>query len=222
MNIQEFYDSEASEEWFTKKRAGESIHDYLIEKGFYIQDISIITAAGIDLDVPVEVLELSWGKTIGHLLGNDNSAFLMQHPYELKKLQYEGSLISELVTSWLSEMAVGKLTLLSLDPSSFLYANTANKIDFEDIFRIVKGWKLDCMFGIYDENKDVRIVFDAEFEIVYFSFSSAFTPSGFDKFSSHFNKEFKEKFVRDAKLRTGADPDRAAEYFEKLCQAFLK
>lgn len=92
---------------------------------------------------------------------------------------------------------------------------TSDTVEIEDVLTVSKAWKIDCCIGVFAESCTMAFIFDCEFGLVVTYFDPSCTPDGYAEFSRQFNAEFIEVFVRDAKMRTGADPLRAAEYMDK-------
>lgn len=215
MKISEFYSDEASEQWFNTRYGEPTIHESLIERGYKILDRQSLKHTHAEQVIPTNQIQLSWGGSIPTPPAIFKNTFLAKELYELRGLTYRSETVSDLISRWMQSLPANEKYLVSLNPKNYLVA-TAEQIHYDDIFTVSRTWNIDSWIGVFDKECTSVFIFDLEFDVVIVSFSPSSTPEGYAQFSQTFNNEFNEIFVRDAKLRTGADPLRAQEYMDKI------
>lgn len=142
------------------------------------------------------------------------NTYLDKEISELPSSTYNSEKLSELVSKWMGLLPGKAKYLVSLNPDDYL-VTTCEIIKLEDMLAVARTWKIDSWIGVFDESCTMSFIFDIEFGLAITSFDPSCTPDGYTEFSRTFNSEFKEVFVRDAKIRTGADSLRVEEYMEK-------
>jgi len=125
---------------------------------------------------------------------------------------YHGESYEILIDRWMGLLPCATRYLASLEESNYLFS-VADRVTVADVHEVTGKWDLEAFVGVFDESNTMVFVFDGEFGCIYMSCVTERMPDGFEEFANIVNAEFQEVFVRDAKLRTGADPARAEEYF---------
>lgn len=215
MKISNFYTNNASEQRFNKKYGKPSIHDELTLRGFNVIDRKTLSNSFVEQELPTNQLPFSWGGSFPSPANNYTNTFLAKEMYEVGKSKYQSDLLSELFSRWMRLMPAGQKFMISLNPQHYLVA-TAESIEYSDVFMVYRTWNVDSWIGVFDKSCSMVFIFDIEFGVVITSFDPATAPEGYEEFSQFYNDEFRNIFVRDAKLRTGADPSRAKEYMDKI------
>lgn len=215
MKLSEFYTPNASDQWFSSPTKGGSIHQRLAERDYSVLSQTDFLANYPDLSIPLKKTELSWGSILPSPLTDFETTFIAKYHFEFRETEFNGKLLSEISNELMRLMPGSEKYLVSLNDSDFLFSVT-DKVEFEDVFIVAIDWDIDCYIGVFDSSQKMCFVFDAEFGIAYFSFHPDYLPDGIQEFTESFNSEFEREFVQNGKFRTGADPERIAEYYEKV------
>lgn len=215
MKLSDFYKKNASDQWFSTPSKRGSIHQLLEKRGFSIYSRPGFIEKYSDLEIPVNVTELSRGSSLPSPLPDFQTTFIAKYHFEFKGIEFDGKFLSDITSNFMKLMPGQEKYLVSLHDSSYLFA-VKEEITFDDVFTVARSWSIDCFIGVFDSSQKMCFVFDAEFGVAYFSFATDYLPSDIKEFSESFNATFENDFVQNGVKRTGADPGRIAEYYEKV------
>jgi len=215
MKLASLYDPDASSEWFSKKFRKMTVHDSLRQSDYQIVEKEFLQRDFGDVEIPLSLASMSWGGRIPRPAEGRSSTFIAKQMAYLKKDIYESQSLSNIISTWMHEKLAGTKFLVSLNPAQFLVA-TSNNVEFEDVFTVSRTWDIDSWIGVFDATQSFLFLFDVEFSVVIISCDPTIVSDEMKSFFNDYNSEFEEIFVRDAKLRSGIDPVRAQEYFDKV------
>lgn len=217
MKLANFYDTDASSEWFTKKfsKMEMAVHDLLRQSDYQIVEKEMLQRDFGDVEIPLSLASMSWGGGIPRPAEGRCSTFIAKEMAYFKKDTYKSQSLSNILSTWMQEKLTGTKFLVSLNPAQFLVA-TSNDIEFVDVFTVSRTWSFDSWIGVFDDTQSILFLFDIEFSVVIISCDPTIVSDEMKSFFNDYNSEFEEIFVRDAKFRSGIDPLRAQEYFDKV------
>ena len=215
MKLANFYDDEASEQWFSEEYNKLSVHESLRQKNFKIIDKESLRQSVGEVEVPISLAKMSWGGRVPGSKEGCNNTYIARQMFDLTADLYKSRSLSIILSSWMQEYLNDTKYLVSLNPAHYL-VTTANKIEFDDVFTVSKAWSIDCVLGVFDETGSAIFIFDAEFWVTTASFASMPVSDEVQIFSKKYNDEFNEIFIRDNHLLSHADPKRTQEYFDKV------
>ncbi len=215
MKIVDLYNDDASDFWFALKKPKGSIHENLKSNGFRIVEREELGSTYANLEVPAEWVQLSWGSTLPCPNPQHCTTCIAHYPDELTSATFANEPLDKILNRWMASMSGQEKYIVSLSAKDYFFA-TAPKVCVEDVLTVSSVWKIDSFIGVFDDSGMLMFIFDIEFGAIYLSFNQSVQPAGIEDFSATFNEAFREVFVRDAKLRTGANPARAEEYYRKV------
>lgn len=217
LNVAEFFNASASDQWFTTSFAmDDTLHEQLEARSFTLIDRPTLESHYKDLCAPVNTVDLSHALSIPTPEPSHKSAFAIGHSYEIKKRQFKDRMLSDVITDWLNKTLGDEKYIMSLFPDTYFLAKSKS-IDFEDIFNITKGWGIDCFIGVFDKSSNAMFVFAEEYTVLHVSFDPDNVPAEFSELKDQFNSA---GFVKEVAAR-GANLDRAAEYYEAVVKPFV-
>lgn len=214
MKLANFYDDDASEQWFSEQYNKLSVHESLLQKNFQIINRESLHQTVGELEVPISLAAMSWGGRIPYPKEGCTNTHIARQMYDLTADMHESQSLSKILSNWMQAYLKDTKYLISLHPAHYL-VTTADKIEFDDVFTVSKAWSIDCFLGVFDETGSVVFIFDTEFWVTTASFTSMPLSVEIQAFSKKYNDEFNEIFIRDNHLLSHADPKRTQEYFDK-------
>jgi len=218
MKLDKFHNPDASDDWFVKPYQKIPVHESLAQRGFKIIDkVSLQNNYG-DIEIPATLTKVSWGSRIPRPIDGHINTFIAGQMNDLKTKKYDSQSLSTIITKWMQEHFNGRIFLVSLNPKHYL-VTTTNDVNFKDVFSVSRAWSIDCWIGVFDESGSFSFIFDTEFWATIISCERTQSSSEMHAFSSFYNNEFDETFIRDNHLLSGADTPRAQEYYEKIFKA---
>jgi len=215
MKLTNFYDDDASTQWFSTRYNKLSVHESLLQRNYQIIDKETLRETVSDLEIPISMAKMSWGGRIACPKEGFTNTYIAKEMYDYTQDMHESQLLSEIMSNWMQDYLSGTKYLISLNPAHYL-VTTANNITFDDVFTVSRAWSIDCYLAVFDETGSAVFIFDSEFWVTTASFASAPLSDEVQAFSKKYNDEFNEIFIRDNHLLSHADPERAQEYFDKL------
>lgn len=215
MKLANFYNDEASEQWFSEKYNKLSVHESLLKKSFQIINKESLSQTVGDVEIPISLMAMSWGGCVPCPKEGCTSTFIAGQMFDLTVDVHETQSLSKILSNWMLEFLSGTKYLISLNPAHYLVA-TADNIEFDDVFTVSKAWSIDCYIGVFDETGSAAFIFDTEFWVTTASFASMPESDEVRAFCKKYNDEFKEIFIRDNHLLSHAAPERTQEYFDKV------
>lgn len=216
LNVANFYNDSASDEWFTMSSPRQiALHDQLETRGFTLIDRPTLQSDYKDLKAPVSTIDLSYASSIPTPTPGYKNAFVIGHAYEIRKRQFKDRMLGDVMTEWLNTTLDDEKYLMSLFPETYLLAKS-NSIDFEDIFTITGEWGIDCIIGVFDKTGKTMFVFSEEFAVIHVSFDPDSLPPEFTEVSTQFDSS---GFVKEVTAR-GPKLDRIEEYYEAVIKPF--
>jgi len=221
LNLDQLYNTDASESWFTKPYQKLSVHESLTQRGFKIVDRASLQNNYGDIEIPATMTEVSWGSLIPRPKVGKISTFVAGQMYDLQEKKYGSQSLSKIVTTWMQEYLNGRIFLISLNPAHYL-VTTTNDVSFKDVFSVSRVWSIDSWIGVFDESGSFSFIFDTEFWATIISCEPMQASSELHIFFDFYNNEFDEIFIRDNHLLSGADAPRAQEYYEKYLKLLCK
>jgi len=220
MKLADFYDDQASTQWFSERYRKLSVHESLLQKHFQVISEESLHNSMAEVEVPVSMVNMSWGDPMCCPKVPRSNTYIARQMYDLTKNTYKSQSLSTILTNWMDEYLSGTKYLVSLNPAHYL-VTTTDSIEFDDVFTVSSAWSIDCVLGVFDETASVVFIFDAEFWVTTVSFASTPVSDEVEAFSKQYNAEFNEIFIRDNHLLSHADPERAQEYFDKVISPFI-
>lgn len=217
LNIAEFFNTSASDQWFTTSFAkDDTLHEQLEARGFTLIDRPTLESNYKDLCAPVNTVDLSYALSTPTPTPGYKSAFAIGHAFEIKKRKFKDRMLSDVITDWLNTTLSEEKYIMSLFPDTYFLAKT-DSIDFEDIFNITKGWGIDCFIGVFDRSSKAMFVFAEEYTVMHVSFDLNNVPAEFSAVSDQFDST---GFITEATAR-GASLERVEEYYKTVIKPYI-
>lgn len=220
INVNEFYDSSATEQWFTMQLRQGSIHDNLKSRGFTLIDREKLRSEYKDLKAPVSTANLSYANKIPAPHPNFEHQFILGRAYDLKSGRQGSKAVSELLTNWMETMPGDTHYLMSLHPSSYLLAK-CKSVTFEDIFNITRVWGVDCFIGVFDETAKMMFVYAEEYGVVHVSVDPSMELTKKEDVKNKFDSDVREGIVKKLEYITSGETIRLNEYYKAVITPYL-
>ncbi len=216
INLSNFYAEDTQEVWFTRtKKVRPSVHDLLLAEGMSLISKPELAESYSELLVPFDIKTSPWNTALPVVPHHNHNTYIAHNVRSLKDIEYEGDYLFDCIERYM-DLLLGKTKyLVSLHSVDYLVA-TGTSVSLTSICEVARQWHLECYIGLFDDSGKSCFLFDGEFETIVCSFSPDAVPAGYDRFSKYFTDEFNETFVRDARKRTGANPERAKGYYETI------
>lgn len=215
MKLTDYFNKDASTDWFSKPYRELSVHESLSNKNFKIIDRETLLRDSSHVEIPVSLEQLSWNSKIPRPKEDKINTYIAKELCDLKEDKFNSQILSDIISSWMRDKLTGTKYLVSLNPEHYLVASS-DTVAFEDVFTVSLAWSIDSWIGVFDEAGTLSFIFDTEFWVTIMSCDPSILTKEIQDFSTYYNDEFKEIFIRDNHLLSHADPERVQEYFERI------
>lgn len=221
LNIREFYDEDASEQWFTMQtRFTESLHKQLTNRGY-----SLITKDNLYFDhsqltAPCSTTTLSFADSVPTPTPDYKVGFIAGRTSDFNSIKIGHMSAAETLEELLGSYLTGNKYIMSLSPKAYLLATSTN-ISLEDIICISRVWTVDCFIGVFDDAGQTMAVFSEEFGVTHISTLAPSSFSHLERMTTLSRPYLNDEFGRYAAGRYGGEASRFQEYFNSAINPFL-